>query len=53
MRLPIKEGAILYFAIINLVESFHNAHLLVQVEVGAGLSTDLSQSRPADILVQD
>ena len=25
----------------------------VQVEAGAGLSTDLSQPRPADILVQD
>ena len=25
----------------------------VQVEAGAGLSTDLSQSRPADIIVQD
>ena len=36
-----------------LAESFHTAHLSVQVEAGAGLSTDLSQSRPADILVQD
>ena len=33
-----------------LAESFHTAHLS---EAGAGLSTDLSQSRPADILVQD
>ena len=29
------------------------AHLSVQVEAGTGLTTDLSQSRPADILVQD
>ena len=36
-----------------LAGSFHTAHLSVQVEAGAGLSTDLSQSRPADILVQD
>ena len=35
------------------MESFHNAHFSVQVEAGAGLSTVLSQSRPADILVQD
>ena len=39
--------------IINLVESFHNAHLPVQVEAAARLCTDLSQSRPADIIVQD
>ena len=32
---------------------FHNAHLSVQVEAGTGISTDLSQSRLADILVQD
>ena len=28
-------------------------YLSDQVEAGAGLSTDLSQSRPADILVQE
>ena len=49
----------LYFAITIynlrdiLAESFHTARLSVQIEAGAGLSTDLSQSRPADILVQD
>ena len=47
----------LYCTIINfetfLVESFHNANQLVQLEAGAGLSTDLSHLRPADILVQD
>ena len=36
-----------------LVKSFHRAHLSVQVEVGSGHSADLSQSRPADILVMD
>ena len=36
-----------------MADPFHTAHLSVQVEAGAGLSTDLSQSRPADILVQD
>ena len=36
-----------------LVKSFHRAHLSVQVEVDSGLSADLSQSRPADILVMD
>ena len=36
-----------------MAESFQTAHMSVQVEAGAGLSTDLSQSRPADILVQD
>ena len=37
-----------------LVKSFHCAHLSVQVEVvGSGHSADLSQSRPADILVMD
>ena len=56
MQLLAKEGAMLYFAITILAESSHTAHLsvhCVQVEAGAGLSTDLSQSRPADILVQD
>ena len=58
MRPPVKEGAMLYFATDNklrdiLVESFYNAHLSVQVEAGAWLSTDLSQTRPANIPVQD
>ena len=34
-----------------LVESFHRAHIRVQVEAGSGLSQDHSNSRPADILV--
>ena len=41
----------LYFAIVNL-ETPYNAHLSVRVKAGSGLSTDLSQSRLADILVQ-
>ena len=36
-----------------LAEAFQTAHLSVQAEAGAGLSTDFCQSRPADILVQD
>ena len=36
-----------------LVESFHRAHIRVQVEAGSGLSQDHSNSRPADILVFD
>ena len=36
-----------------LVESFHQAHICVQVEAGSGLSQDHSNSRPADILVFD
>ena len=36
-----------------LVESFHQAHIHVQVEAGSGLSHDHSNSRPADILVFD
>ena len=36
-----------------LMESFHNAHLSVPVEADAWLSTDLSQSRLTDIIVQD
>ena len=35
----------------NLAESFHRAHLSVQVEVGSGFSIDLSQTRPAYVLV--
>eukprot|EP00731_Ephydatia_muelleri_P038407 Em0749g1a len=34
-----------------LVESFHLAHIHVQVEAGSGLSHDCSHSWPADILV--
>ena len=33
-----------------LVESFHQAHIHVQVEAGSGLSHDHSNSRPADIV---
>ena len=36
-----------------LVESFHRAHIRVQVEAGSGLSQDHSNSQPADILVFD
>ena len=36
-----------------LVESFHRAHIRVQVEAGSSLSQDHSNSRPADILVFD
>ena len=36
-----------------LVESFHQAHIHVQVEAGSDLSQDRSHSRPADILVFD
>ena len=36
-----------------LVESFHRAHIHVQVEAGSDLSQDRSHSRPADILVFD
>ena len=36
-----------------LVESFHRAHIRVQVEAGSSLSQDRSNSRPADILVFD
>eukprot|EP00731_Ephydatia_muelleri_P019688 Em0012g513a len=36
-----------------LVESFHLAHIHVQVEAGSGLSYDRSHSRPTDILVFD
>ena len=36
-----------------LAESFHQAHIRVQVEAGSGLSHDHSNSRPADILVFD
>ena len=32
---------------------FHRAHASVQVEASAGLFPDHSQSRPADILVQN
>ena len=46
-----KEGADAIFRHYNLqdilAESFQTAHLSVQVEAGAGLSTDLSQSRTA------
>ena len=38
-----EGGGMLYIAITILAESFHNAYLSVQVELGAGLSTDLSQ----------
>ena len=57
MQLLAKEGLMLYFVItifgIFWQNSFHIAHLSVQVEAGAELSTDLSLSRPADIFVQD
>ena len=33
------------------MESFHNAHLTIQVEAGPCFSTDIFQARPADILV--
>ena len=36
-----------------LVESFHRAHIHVQVEAGSDLSQDRSHFRPADILVFD
>ncbi|KAL5486498.1 hypothetical protein EMCRGX_G018986 [Ephydatia muelleri] len=37
----------------TLVHFLHRAHASVQVEVGAGLFPDHSQSRPADILLQN
>ena len=37
----------------TLVHFLHRAHASVQVEAGAGLFPDHSQSRPADILVQN
>ena len=37
----------------TLVHFLHRAHAFVQVEVGAGLFPDHSQSRPADILLQN
>ena len=43
MQLLAKEGVMLYFAITILAESFHTAHLSVQVEAGARLSAILVQ----------
>ena len=37
----------------TLVHFLHRTHASVQVEVGAGLFPDHSQSRPADILLQN
>ena len=37
----------------TLVHFLHRAHASVQVEVGAGLFPNHSQSRPADILLQN
>ena len=37
----------------TLMHFLHHAHASVQVEAGAGLFPDHSQSRPADILVQN
>ena len=58
MQPLVKKEVMLYFAIINFQISWWNPstmpiYLSVQVDAGAGLSTDLSHSRLADILVQD
>ena len=56
MQLLAKEGLMLYFvttiAIVGVSCRFIPQCAFVQFGAGAGLSIDLSQSRPADILVQ-
>eukprot|EP00731_Ephydatia_muelleri_P014454 Em0008g174a len=49
-----KQAPVVVFDVRDtLVHFLHRAHASVQVEVGAGLFPDHSQSRPADILLQN